>query len=1071
MSQPIFIGCGIAILPASSQTPTISFGSTLFETPSEILLSFITPSGTSYPLAGDVIAGTISTTGFEIILDSAPAAADHAVFWAAIGSAPAVPPILGGGVATLPASNQTPTISFGSALAAIPSEVLLSFIAPSTSSYAISGAVVAGTVTTTDFELLLDSVPAAADHSVIWTAMGTISGLGPRILGGGTAAIPATSQTVTVSFGGALGQIPTGLLISFNSPSGTYPLDGNVIGWTVTKDSFEVLLDSVPSDSLHTISWTALESGGAPGLTVASRAALRAINLQVAGTVIWELGYWQPGSLGGGAWVVERGNTTAVDNDGTVVVPGGSYGSTSTDMVLVRIEAMYIEGQQNVTHLDVTWFGAQLLGAPAALNCVPYLRHAAAALGPRFGGGDIAAGALYFPAGYYGFTEMLEISLPGNVALDFYGEGGSTVFLMNFPSGTNLTTNFAMIHLVGLYINSKVRDFLIQDIAICQAWPASIIKISDYDSLNNNNPGLGYTVSGLGFYHLAHLGTGVWGGSFVPNSLPTAAGAILWVADGQQCTVKDIAVNHCIGTSFMLGDGSPQPATGGTNTYPSANLYNLNLQQSPITIAGVYAGWRPTLWLRHGNTVLANQIFTEEGGPYQAYQASSIAGGASSFTVTTSSVHSFVVGDYIVIHGATNAAYNHKFRIDAVPSSTTLTINQGINTNELSVYCTSLFAAALIGGVIGSSTGAAAGLSDSQLTNTFLNTGAYSSEGTVGMYICARGEMNYAWGMQIYGVYSDYGETSVFIHGTPVIGGYTTGNNQAQFIQCGDIKGGGCPVSAFGMIRVECAQVITISNPLGRPGPPSYTPAGGNIATTVVVSDGGASGQALGPTSDITVSGGELTNSFGTTNSTAPNGIQAVALNVDGTALANIRCRGAGIDLINEVSGNSIPLLLTGGATRTVTVIGVTQEVINVDFWEGRGSSVYPSTVQSGVLTGVTTLLNQFDTQLINDDGFWIVSAPDRFTITQPVYRVRVTCNVTFNAPPGAGASVLQIFVTGVLVASTGWGGGPYASLTTGPLSVSVGDYIQVNVVQNSGSSLNINAGPGETNLSIEVLK
>jgi len=163
------------------------------------------------------------------------------------------------GIATIPAGSQTATISFGSTLSATPAEILLSFIAPAMTSYPIAGNVVSGTISTTGFQLFLDSVPADSLHSVSWTALGAASGLAPLVLGGGTATIPSGSQTATISFGGTLPLMPTGISISLNAPStGSYPLDANVIAGTVTPSGFEVLLDSVPSDSSHSISWTAL---------------------------------------------------------------------------------------------------------------------------------------------------------------------------------------------------------------------------------------------------------------------------------------------------------------------------------------------------------------------------------------------------------------------------------------------------------------------------------------------------------------------------------------------------------------------------------------------------------------------------------------------------------------------------------------------------------------------------------------------------------------------------------------------------------------------------------------------
>jgi len=81
----MIVNTGSAFL-TNNQTQTISFGATLGSAPSRVLISFtVTAGGTAALITGDVVAGTITTTGFNITLFGAPGNTTDKIDWIAIG--------------------------------------------------------------------------------------------------------------------------------------------------------------------------------------------------------------------------------------------------------------------------------------------------------------------------------------------------------------------------------------------------------------------------------------------------------------------------------------------------------------------------------------------------------------------------------------------------------------------------------------------------------------------------------------------------------------------------------------------------------------------------------------------------------------------------------------------------------------------------------------------------------------------------------------------------------------------------------------------------------------------------
>lgn len=793
---------------------------------------------------------------------------------------------------------------------------------------------------------------------------------------------------------------------------------------------------------------------GAGSTAVSNRAALRALGLLPAGTVVEELGYATPGDGGGGTWVVVRGDTTTVDNDGTLVVRGGTYGTTASDQVFKRTEAVYYFGAKNVTMLNVRWFGAGT-GAFGYGDQLPVSRaFAALAIGYALPGGG-----LYFPSGTYIFDGMLSLNAQ-NFSLDIRGDGGATEIAYAFSASTNLTTNYCLWHLQNLGQGSYIGDFKVTNRPIVDpsVYPPSILRFSN---------GAGWRAENITMTNMMTSGSsGVVSPSLVyaPN-VPhyQGPGGAFWVDSGTSVSLRGINVFNCYGTALYIG---------GVST-PSVEVKDCWLLQNSQAVSGAFAngvmGVRPTLWIDSGDTLKVDNLFVENGGPYRSFPASTITSYGTYFVVDTGVAHNFTAGDYIVINGATgNPNYNHKWRVDSV-TSTTLRVNQTVSGggNEASVYCTSLFVCCMFGGGLMDPGGM---VNESIIRNIYTNTGGRLIEGSVGLYFCARrnaanvtsDSYYYCAGLLLDGVYSDFGETTLFIHGAPRAG------YSASAILCNSVRANGGPRGPFGGVRVELANDITINAPFMQAALTAFAgalitpnPGTGNWSyspmTAIAVSDGGASNGTSYGTADVSIFGGQL-QSISETPGISPT--QSTALSVEGTRIRNIKSRGS---LIDVVSSNSLPLLLTGSAVR----VSGSEELINVDYFERAYASAYANSATS-VPSGAGEFIS-FDASTKNDFSMWSAGSPTRLTVPAGVSKIRLSTNIVWAAAPGANAVIQIQKARSLIVAAASAGGGPYQSIMTQVLDVSPGDWFEVYAQYFLGGTLNV-GGSQATNFTMEIV-
>lgn len=142
----------------------------------------------------------------------------------------------------------------------------------------------------------------------------------------------------------------------------------------------------------------------------------------------------------------------------------------------------------------------------------------------------------------------------------------------------------------------------------------------------------------------------------------------------------------------------------------------------------------------------------------------------------------------------------------------------------------------------------------------------------------------------------------------------------------------------------------------------------------------------------------------------------------------------------------------------------------------GLGTCIRLDAAQS--IASATPTMLVFGHQDIDIHDFWKVAAPTRFTIPHGVTMIRIAGNVLFDAIAGTSYRVVRLYKNGspvllkgfdVRVLNVGNGTATGVNFISGRLSVVEGDYFEIEVTQNSGSSLNVLAG-GSTYVEVDML-
>ena len=675
----------------------------------------------------------------------------------------------------------------------------------SVSATAGTGITVSGSPITSSGTITITN--SAPDQTVVLTQGGTttITGTYPNFSISSADQYTGTVTSVSGAGGG------TGLTLSGGpiTGSGTLTLGGTLnvanggTGQTTANDAFNALVPSQASNNGKYLttngtntSWATISSS--VSISLANRAALRAYTGAVNNQFIVEQGYYYEGDGGGGIWFFDSTDTVSTDNDGTLVVPGGGYGSAATAGCWHRVgPGAYGHGINNLnsTTLDVRWFGA----IPNESDIVTSVNHAFASLNNQPGVKQY--GCLYFPSGtyYFGSKVVFDGTNLGNLGITIKGDGPGATTL-----SYGLTTSDTCMIEIKNFTGGSLQDLSLQWFNYAGVVNSpSVLWIHDttYFSLLN-----------------------IQGQNHISTAVNGAAGGVVRLENNTSMTMNGLIFggSRAGGTQLYFG--------GGSGTYSNSSF-----------LTGTNSA--PCFRMPACNSIQLNNIFFQGGGPLIRQTGASITSNGSYFTVTKTN-HLFIAGEYVVISGATYSGYNGRWKIASVPNANTLTITSSLSLSSDTVTINTLPACALFAGVSGQS------VTESQMQGCFFNTPSTGPGiGSVGIFLDGwRGNIGQ---LSIADSLTDYGYTSVFALGRT----NSDPGSSLSSVTISNLRQNTGAADDFGFIRLEGVANVTIDGVRDFPGD-NIVPGTGKTFNAVVISDGG---QAY-KTQEITITGGNFTN-------------------------------------------------------------------------------------------------------------------------------------------------------------------------------------------------------------------
>jgi len=643
-------------------------------------------------------------------------------------------------------------------------------------------------------------VTASGSTGALTATVGKINGV--ALIGLGTGILKNSTVTGQPSIAIAsdfptLNQNTTGTAANV---TGTVAIANGGTGQTTANTAFNALAPSQGGNSGKYLTTNGTSSSWAnfAALSVASRSDLRAYTGAVNKQFIVEQGYYYEGDGGGGVWFFDSGDTASTDNDGTLVVPGGSYGTAATAGCWHRVgPGSYGHGinDLNSTTLDVRWFGA----IPNESDIVTSVNHAFASLNNQPGVKQY--GCLYFPSGtyYFGSKVVFNGANLGNLGITIKGDGpGATTFAYGLTAADT-----CMIEIKN-FTGGSFQDLSIQWFGYSGIVDSpSVLWIHDttYFSLQN-----------------------VQGQNHISTAVNGDAGGVVRLENNTSMTMNGLIFggSRAGGTQLYFG--------GGSGTYSNSSF-----------LTGTNAA--PCFRMPACNSIQLNNLFFQGGGPLIRQTGASITSNGSYFTVTKTN-HLFITGEYVVISGATYSGYNGRWKIASVPNANTLTITSSLSLSSDTVTINTLPACALFAGVSGQA------VTESQMQGCFFNTPSTGPGiGSVGIFIDGwRGNIGQ---LSIADSLTDYGYTSVFALGRT----NSDPGSSLSSVSISNLRQNTGAADDFGFIRLEGVANITVDGVRDFPGD-NVTPGTGKTFNAVVISDGG---QAY-LTQEITITGGNFTN-------------------------------------------------------------------------------------------------------------------------------------------------------------------------------------------------------------------
>ncbi len=660
-------------------------------------------------------------------------------------------------------------------------------------------------------------------------------------------------------------------VIAFHEGGGQQLLIGPIADGQFTKRVGDTLVGA------------AVSGGGVP--LYANMTALRATPVPANNTLAMLAAFAISEDGGGGLFLFLTANPATPDDGGTIIVPGGSPpivnqsgvittpGTTATVGAWRRVASMqtYNGGEG---YRDVLWFGAQ--PDNGGTDNEPAFRLALASF-------PYSSGTLRIGPGQWALKQkwVIDLGIHGGT-LTIKGEG---------PGGTILEYGMTAADTCLIEVKNGFGFGSIEDLQI--HWPGyagvfsnpSVLWVHDTTSFNILN----VMCSGLisSDFSGAVMNFGSTGNTNLTVSNCSAVGGF-----GCQLQLGGSGlVSSCNFTEGNRGPGSPW-VTGtnyGVGIYvtDAGAIYMSRNVLSPSTVApgSAPADWEvvtdvnvPCVHINGVNSMKLSNCFFSGGGPYASFRNSTIARTGSDFTVTTPSAHGFTAGDYILVAGASQAAFNKWWKIASVTSTTiTVTFTNALSSDTCTL--SSLWSSMYVDH-----------LTESDMSFCFFNTGGSPGVGSIGVFLDGYKSGRSVGEFAISDCICDYGYSAFFLHGqTNSDPGATVGG-----ISLENCRPNGGPRDDFGCFRLEGCHLVTIDGMRTFPGD-NNPPGTGVTFNSVVICDGG---QAFN-TQDIAITGGSATNK--NSSGLYPSAtIQAFVF--DGANVKNVSIMNVGVDASKTVA-------------------------------------------------------------------------------------------------------------------------------------------------------------------------